>query len=88
VPKSPQDHTPLGAEGGLLHVATHPHKLGKSARPKIKKAGGISRFLDAFFYRNSITENQRSVELTGLTVVGLFWNWQLFISAFCDVPCA
>ena len=23
--------------------------------PKIKKAGGISRFLDAIFYRNSIT---------------------------------
>jgi hypothetical protein len=25
--------------------------------PKIKKAGGISRFLDALFYRNNITEN-------------------------------
>ncbi len=35
--------------------------------PKIKKAGGISRFLDAFFYRNNITQNYRSVELTGPT---------------------
>jgi len=25
--------------------------------PKIKKAGGVSRFLDALFYRNNITEN-------------------------------
>jgi hypothetical protein len=25
--------------------------------PKIKKAGGISRFLDALFYWNSITEH-------------------------------
>jgi hypothetical protein len=25
--------------------------------PKIKKAGGISRFLDALFYRNNVTEN-------------------------------
>jgi hypothetical protein len=25
--------------------------------PKIKKAGGVSRFLGAFFYRNNIAEN-------------------------------
>jgi hypothetical protein len=30
--------------------------------PKIKKAGGISRFLDALLYRNSVTENERSFE--------------------------
>jgi hypothetical protein len=30
--------------------------------PKIKKAGGISRFLDALFYRNSVTENERCFE--------------------------
>lgn len=34
---------------------------------KIKKAGEISRFLDALFYRNSVTENGRPVELTGPT---------------------
>jgi hypothetical protein len=38
--------------------------------PKIKKAGGISRFLDAILYRNSIIENKLSVEMTGPTVVG------------------
>jgi len=37
------------------------------AGPKIKKAGGISRSLDALFYQNNITENRRSVELTGPT---------------------
>jgi hypothetical protein len=25
--------------------------------PKIEKAGGVSRFLDALFYRNSVVEN-------------------------------
>jgi hypothetical protein len=25
--------------------------------PKIKKTGGVSRFLDALFYRNNIAEN-------------------------------
>jgi hypothetical protein len=35
---------------------------GDEEMPKIKKAGGISRFLDAVFYRNSVTENGRSFE--------------------------
>ena len=30
---------------------------GDQEVPKIKKAGGVSRFLDAIFYRNSIAEN-------------------------------
>ena len=33
--------------------------------PEIKKAGGISRSLDAILYRNSIIENKHSVEMTG-----------------------
>jgi hypothetical protein len=30
---------------------------GDEEMPKIKKAGGVSRFLDALFYQNKITEN-------------------------------
>ena len=38
-------------------------EAGPSGCLKIKKAGGISRFLGALFYPNNITENGRPVEL-------------------------
>jgi hypothetical protein len=47
-------------------ASTYPRKPMRRCL-KIKKAGGISRFLDALFYRNNITENWRCVELTGPT---------------------
>ena len=44
--------TSVAAKGGRLTRGA----LALVRWPKIKKAGGVSRFLDAFFYQVSVTQ--------------------------------
>jgi hypothetical protein len=55
----------VGGRAGTTVSCAYISVQADEKMPKIKKAGGISRFLDAFFYPDNIAEHQRCVKLTG-----------------------
>jgi hypothetical protein len=71
------------AEGSSLRNLSGVRESAR-AEPKIKKAGGISRFLDAIFYRKSITEKttfRRGDRLYGAPGVPSLQTWPRKASA-------